>query len=211
MISHRHRCIFVHVPKAGGTSIENLIWPAPAERSEADLWMGFVDRYHNRYQTGGLQHLLATQIRSEVGDQVFADYFKFAIVRNPWDRVISQFVYMRRREDLREFVGMRADDGLKTYLELISRTEHVQWMPQLCFTHDTHGLPLLDYVGRFERFDESVRHILDQLGIAARPIPHAMKGSRGRYQDYYDAESRERVAAMYADDIRIFGYQFDAD
>lgn len=67
MISHTRRCIFVHIPKTGGTSVENLIWPMP--RTANDLWMGFRDNYHNKYQTGGLQHLLATQIRSEVGSR----------------------------------------------------------------------------------------------------------------------------------------------
>ena len=62
-----------------------MIWPSPELRSVDDLWMGFVDKYHNKYQTGGLQHLLAKQIRTEVGSVTFDSYFSFSIVRNPWD------------------------------------------------------------------------------------------------------------------------------
>ena len=67
MISHEKKCIFIHIPKCGGTSVEDVIWPKEQGRTEDDLWMGFVSRFENKYQTGGLQHLLACQVREEVG------------------------------------------------------------------------------------------------------------------------------------------------
>lgn len=206
MISHAHRCIFVHIPKTGGTSIEDLIWPGP--RTTDDLWMGFVDRYHNKYQTGGLQHLLASQIRQEVGAGIFSRYYKFSIVRNPWDRAVSQFVFMDTRDDLRDFLGMKQGDGLKKYAELISKKRHVQWEPQVNFVRDADGEPLLDYIGRYETFSASVFNALSAIGIKANAIPHRKKGQRGPYQGYYDAESREMIGTLYAADIEAFGYRF---
>ena len=131
MISHRHKCIFVHIPKCGGTSLENVIWPEP--RSPSDLWMGFISKFHNKYQTGGLQHLLAIQIREEVGSDIFNQYFKFTIVRNPWDKAVSQFFYMRQRPDLREYLEMKENDPFKTYLQLTGKKLHVQWEKQYKF------------------------------------------------------------------------------
>ena len=213
MISCEHRCIFIHIPKTGGSSLENLIWPETPERPRRveDLWMGFVDKFHNKYQTGGLQHLTARLVRQEVGETVFDRYFKFAFVRNPWDKVISQFTFMQKRKDLRSFIGMGQRDCLKRYLELIARKPHVQWLPQIDFLYDEDGSCMVDYIGRFEQFPTSVEHILRRLALPAGAIPHEKRGARGRYQDYYDAESQAMVEALYAADIERFGYCFDAE
>jgi hypothetical protein len=210
MISHVHRCIFVHIPKTGGTSIENIVWPRPEQRTSGDLWMGFIDKYHNKYQTGGLQHLLARHIRTEIGTARFEGYFKFTVVRNPWDKAVSQYAYMSERQDLREFIGMREGDSFKRYLELIGTRGHVQWEPQLAFVNDLDGNSIVDYVGRFERFSESVRHVLDRIGVDCPQIPHEARSKREPYQTYYDRESMEMVGSLYKADIEAFGYTYEA-
>lgn len=176
------------------------------ERTTADLWMGFQDKYHNRYQTGGLQHLHAGQIKSEVGAEVFNRYFKFSMVRNPWDKAVSQFRYMAKRDDLREFLGMKPNDCFKRYLELISKKTHVQWEPQVRFVFDDAGNSLVDYIGRFESFAESVGVVMDQIGLSVSRIPHANKSRRNAIEDDYDGESMEIVGALYAEDVKAFGY-----
>ncbi len=170
--------------------------------------MGFVDKYHNKYQTGGLQHLLAKQIRSEVGPEVFAAYYKFTIVRNPWDRAVSQFASMAEREDLRDFIGMKRRDCFKAYLSLIAKRRHVQWEPQVSFLNDAEGRLLVDYIGRFETFAESVFQVLGRLGMQLTSIPHTQKGDRRPYASYYDDESREIIAEIYRQDVETFGYSF---
>jgi hypothetical protein len=206
MISHRHQCIFVHIPKTGGTSIDSLLWPDIRKRTTTELWMGFKDKYHNKYQTGGLQHLHADQIKSEVGSEIFNGYFKFSIVRNPWDKAVSQFRYMAKRDDLREYLGMKPNDCFKRYLELISKKTHVQWEPQVRFVLDDAGNSMVDYIGRFESFTESVGTVMNRIGLDVSKIPHANKSRRSATQDEYDSESREIVGTLYAEDVKAFGY-----
>lgn len=208
MVSHKYKCIFVHIPKAGGTSIEQLIWPSLNDRSEATLWMGFIDKYNNKYQTGGLQHLFATQIRQELGEVVFSKYFKFTMVRNPWDKIVSQYVFMKKRKDLREFIGMETDDGFKTYLALIQKHTHVQWDSQYKFILDTNGEQLVDFIGRFENFNDEVYKVLDSINIKTKKIPHIKKSTRSNYRDYYDEESKEIVSHIYKKDIELLDYSF---
>lgn len=209
MISHKFKCIFVHIPKCGGSSVEDVIWPNKEDRTESNLWMGFVSKFENKYQTGGLQHLLAQQIRQEVGPEVFSDYFKFTMVRNPWDKAVSQFTYMQKRKDLRDDIGMRKNDEFKTYLSLIKKTRHVQWMPQHFFVMSDEGEVLVDFIGRFERFEDDIHAILKKLHIdSVENIPHRKKSLRSHYRDYYDSESQEMVREMYKLDVLAFDYDF---
>jgi len=210
VISHDKKCIFIHIPKCGGTSVEDVLWPKEQGRTEEDLWMGFVSRFKNKYQTGGLQHLLAWQVREEVGRDVFRAYYKFAFVRNPWDRVVSQFAYMQRRPDLMDYVGMTSNTEFKAYLELIRLKEHVQWMPQVQFLLDHDGSLLVDRIGRLESFNEDCAQIFDDIGLTLDQLPgHANRSKRQAFQYYYsDSEAVEVVADMFAEDISFLGYEF---
>lgn len=209
MISHEHRCIFIHIPKTGGTSLENLIWPAE-QHDEAHLARGFVDEFHNRYQTGSLKHLLARQVRHAVGAAVFEGCFKFAFVRNPWDRAVSQYAYMATRPDLRRFAGLPDGACFKTWLDRTARRRHVQWEPQIHFLVDEEGQSLVDAIGRFENFDADARRMLAAIGLPHGPLRHDNASERAAYPHYYDAESREIVAERYAADIAAFNYRFEA-
>ena len=210
MISRERQCIFIHIPKTGGTSIEDIIWgPERENRTPDQLWKNLVRPGFNRYQSGGMQHLLATQVRAEVGDDLFNRCFRFAFVRNPWDRAVSQYVYMKQRRDLRRLIGMNRFSSFKTYLNRLKRGTHVQWMEQWRFILDDNGDMLVDFLGRYENFKTDVRKVLDRLAISCDTLPHEKQGRRGPYPQYYDDESRELVADMYARDIQLLGYRFE--
>jgi hypothetical protein len=171
--------------------------------------MGFVEPMRNRYQTGGLQHLLARQIRSEVGVPMFASYFKFSIVRNPWDKVISQWHFMQRRPDLRAYIGL--DDGapLAEYLERTSKIEHVQWIPQVSFVQDANGNELVDFIGRFETLEADAQHIFARIGVSCPLLPRRNASERiSEYRCYFNVDTCSAVARIYAADIERFGYSF---
>jgi hypothetical protein len=196
----------VHIPKCGGSSIEDILWTGV--RNESDLWMGFISKYENKYQTGGLQHLYAEQIRNEVGQDIFNEYFKFSFVRNPWDKAVSQFSYMKKREDLREYIGMDENDTFKKYLELICVKPHVQWSPQFKFITDSSGQAMVDFVGKFENFEQDALDVMRKLGLSVQKIPHTNKSEHRPYSEYYDSESIEMVRSIYQVDIEMFNYSF---
>jgi hypothetical protein len=72
---------------------------------------------------------------------------------------------------------------------------------------DESGSLLVDFVGRFESLETDFKTICDKVGITAN-LPHINKSDRTAYQDYYDAETRDLTARLYAEDIERFGYTF---
>ena len=147
--------------------------------------------------------------RTEVGAETFDSYFKFSIVRNPWDRLISQYTYMRQRPDLRSYIGMESDAPLAEYLERIAEIEHVQWMPQVSFIQDAKGRDMTDFIGRFETLEADMQHVFARIGTNCPRLPRMNVSEREReYRCYFDAATCLTVARMYAADIEHFGYTF---
>ncbi len=217
MISHPHKCIFIHIPKNGGASIEQLIW-LDNERTEENLWMGFVSSQRNQYQTGALQHLFAENVLKAVGEKVYNEYFTFSMVRNPWDRAVSQYIYLFTRPDLQHFIGANHRTTFEEYLELTLLTPHVHWQPQFMFLTNDAGESMVDYVGRFENYETSVKEIMakvhgkqERQGGSGLIIPHKNKSKREPYWMYYNEVTREAVASIYQEDIQRYGYTFNEE
>lgn len=215
MISVEKKCIFVHIPKTGGTSIENAIWgPDWSQRTTAQLWMGNIRPGFNKYQSGGLQHLLAKQIRAEVGNERFEEFYKFAFVRNPWDKTVSQFLYLKTRPMLMKFLGLNRWSTFGTYVKGLPKKfdMHVQSFDQRRFLFDETGTQLVDFVGKFERLQTDFEIVAGAIGLADSRLPHALKSKKRKpYQRYYNRITANIIASLYAQDIETFGYDFDDD
>lgn len=162
----------------------------------------------NRYQTGGLQHLTACLIRGVVGEDIFDAYLTFAIVRNPFDKLVSQYaLMMERRPDLRARLGLDDTATFDEYVRALAQgPEHVQWMAQHRFVYDGSAL-IVDRLLRFERYAQDVGKLLDELGRRA-PLPHVHASSHREYRSYYARQTRLLAQRLYAHDVERFGYAF---
>ncbi|MDO6745689.1 sulfotransferase family 2 domain-containing protein [Gilvimarinus sp. 1_MG-2023] len=224
MISNKYKCIFVHIPKVAGQSIEhfflnhhNLSWE---ERATMLL------RYNSDPKKGPerLAHLTASEYVdcSYLSEAEFNNYYKFSFVRNPWARIVSEFNYRNYHKSMsfREFVTTGLPDK-SNYSDVF---RHL--MPQYDFLHDDKGNLLVDFVGRFENLQADFDYVAAQLGFNETLLPHINssnklslikkfnifkrnKNRKGRcYSEYYDEVSRNIVDKMYAKDIEAFGYNF---
>jgi len=138
----------------------------------------------------------------------FDKMFKFTIVRNPWDRAVSAFHYLRNTgaecvgsdENFSEFVKTRfRKDSIK-----IDRHFHHQY-PNAEF----NGKVFVDFIGRFERINEDWSIIAKKID-ASPDLPHENKSVHKPYQHYYDdKEVFEIVSEVYRRDIELFEYSYE--
>jgi hypothetical protein len=138
-----------------------------------------------------------------IDDAYFARTFTFTVVRNPFDRVVSAFHYLRDRCAGREFNEFVVD-----VLGREGTSFDPHFAPQADgLLHD--GALLVDHVGRFETLDRSWREIAARIDAPA-VLPHRGRSERAAsYAGYYGDEGRRVVERLYHDDLTLFGYAFD--
>ncbi|MEM7474693.1 MAG: sulfotransferase family 2 domain-containing protein [Planctomycetota bacterium] len=185
------QAIFIHVPKCAGTSILTLFEGVYPEH--VPYWK-FQEKDANRFES----------------------YFKFAFVRNPWDRLVSAYEFLKaggmnegdRRwakwaladyPDFESFVlGWLTQDNIETKIHFI---------PQHHFLWDSDGQLQVDFLGRYEMFSRDSAAIQQRLK-SDHQIPHLNPSKRRDYSSYYSPESAAKVSEVYARDIELFDYQF---
>ena len=227
MICRPYQCLFVHIPKAAGQSIEqyfmdrlNLDW----EKDRDQLLLG--DNPDRSCGTEKLAHLSAEEyVRcGHVEPAEFESLFKFSFVRNPFERIVSEYRYRNylRHRSFRDFVlnrlpGKGWDDQYR----------HV--MPQYDMLHDAREHLLVDFVGRFENLEADFAEVCRRIGTAGTPLRHRNRSDKwtrklkrharnlmyqngenhkSGYRAFYDTETREAVSRLYQRDIETFGYRF---
>jgi len=200
MISHAKKFIFVHIGKNGGRSIDSVL-----------------RRYAEKFITH--QHILDI-----IKDGSIDDYFKFAFVRNPWDRCVSRYHYVKNKSvrgkayhntTFRDFV-FNKNDRFKLSAGFIRHSprlvkvyeEKSPFEQQLDWISDENGKILADFIGRFENIQEDFDIVCDKIGIPREKLPHKNKSKHKHYTEYYDEETKEVVARRYVKDIEFFKYKF---
>lgn len=202
MIIHSRRLVFVHIQKTGGNSICTAL-DAPTVCPE--------------------KHFLAYELRELYGADVWQSYFKFAFVRNPWDRLVSWWAMIdANRATLstgtppnrfQRFVLERAttfEEFLANCDEEIVDEDGPKWIyrNQMDYLTDLLGQRIVDFVGRFERLPQDYALIAEKIQGGLPPLPHVNQSKHRHYSDYYTPALVEKVARRYRRDIDAFGYVF---
>lgn len=200
MISFQKQFLFVHIPKTAGNSIQSILRDYSEDeivalRGEQDGIERFGLRNPN-YKVR--KHSTLAEYRMALGEEQFGPLYKFACVRNPWDRMVSY--YFRPTRDL---MSWNRKEFKKMILNAFSVVDYLR------LAEEEDPFRNVDYVMRFETLADDFRHVCAALDIPAAPLPQYNRSSREHYAKYYDDELRELVRKRFAPEIERFGYTFD--
>jgi hypothetical protein len=149
----------------------------------------------------------------------WGEYYKFAVVRNPWDRVVSEFCWRNSRTETRpwclaQMIPPATFGAFIGYCawRINDPAAHHDWywphaQPQHMFVTDDNGEAILDDVFRFENLDVVVDELRERMKLPLE-LPKHNATPRKDYREFYDANSIKRVRELYAKDIDMFEYEF---
>ena len=236
ILSHEYQFLFIKTAKTAGTSLEialskycgpeDIITPiserdeevrrelgyraaqhylkAKAEYGISDYWRQFrkkrpIKTFYN--------HTPAQDVHDRIPKEVWDNYFKFAVVRNPYDRAVSRFFWRHTRKDK----GLSKEDFRKFLLknpEALARNREKT---------KVDGQVGMDFMVRYENFEEDLAEVSRRIGLPGNlyeDLKHlnAKKGHRPKgtsAQELFSGfdEGIELIERVCADDIREFGYR----
>lgn len=155
--------------------------------------------------------------RISYNDLLESDLFKFAFVRNPWDRLVScyhdKIFRWRSSQSISPHFGVPTDWNFEQF---------VSWVVSLSdgdeFYNDPHFIPqhlvlcragrvVVDFVGRFERLADDWRSVSLRFGLGKLPFKNARPHQH--YSHYFSGRLKVLTDQFYEDDIRLFDYRFE--
>lgn len=208
MICETHRILFLHIPKTGGTTVERMIWPNHAVSTEADYstLCGWDDR------CGWLNHLTMAQISDRCPYHDLAEYLVFTLVRNPWDRLVSEFHWKSSMS------GLQIPFCEYVRLLYFGETEAIQQYYRSPIAFEQHMRPQADYclestegvveILRYEHFEHEVLRTLGKCRVRIEPLPRIRASVHAHYTHYYNGRTIDMVGNIYHDDVERFGYRY---
>ena len=190
----RHQCIFIHIPKCAGNSIsKSLFATSTTHRTALDYQLIYSPKEY--------------KVR-----------FKFTFVRNPWDRLVSAY-YFLKGGGLNQQDMAWSNQHLSKFNTFDSfvcqwvnknnvRTGWVHFRPQYLFICNAlTKSSQIDFIGRYESLNRDFQYVARRLSIPAELVHlNAARAIRPAYHTFYTPKTWQIVAKAYSEDIQLFGY-----
>lgn len=214
---------FIHIPKCAGVSVEmfflerdglklkpkHIVGQLTDEQRAKYRHGDYLQKTQNVTLNGPAQHFTGPQARKYVPE--YNDCYSFAIVRNPWDRMVSEFLWqqqtLRKPVTFKDVVNSTMKD-----LEQNGREASPHSLPQWMFTHNDKGDQVVKEIFRMEKLDDMVARInakFPNLNMKLKKANATNRSDKKDYKQYYNDDLKSKVDEMFAKDIEIFKYSYD--
>jgi hypothetical protein len=205
IISQTHKFVFAAIPKTGTHAVRRALREhmGRADMEQVGLFVQRKLPIPALAQIGH-GHIALAELRPHVNPDAWNAFFKFAFVRNPFDRFVSYCAFVTRDD------GEFARDPQAVMRDILAQppNDHILFKPQHIFVTDAAGALLTDYVGRVETMQQSYDEIAARIGIPSTTLEKVNATDRDDYRRYFDDALIEGVAKLYARDLELFGYEF---
>ncbi len=207
-----YKFIYFFIPKNGCTTFKKHLLNSIGEEN----YLGPIHKFNFSF---------APIEQVNVG---YPNYMKFAIVRNPWSRLVSCYnnkirslgftngfflngVHRGFRRFGELFYGdMPFNEFVDAVCSIPDSKADGHFISQLYWLTDFSGELLPNYIGRLENLDIAIEDIHQKTGLSLYNMEHKNKSRISTpYTEYYDENLKEKVREKFAVDIEVFGYEFE--
>ncbi len=202
-VSDSRKLVFVHIQKTGGITVHRLL-----QQQIPDIRIIDAEVARHAFAIRGMKTL-----------DDWDERFKFAFVRNPWDRLVSWYSMVANSQKARNELWWYVHENSSTFEEFIHNcTDEIEIAEgvyysftynQLDYVTDENGNLIVDFIGRLENFEEDIHEVFDRIGVELEAIPHNNRSKHEHYSTFYTPETEMIVRERFKRDIEYFGYEFE--
>jgi hypothetical protein len=200
VICHQKRCIFIHIPKTAGTSIEHFI------KDNNKNHLELIGVLNNR----SMQHYTAQELKN-IYPVVYNNYYKFSIVRNPYERLLSEY-YWTPVPDLGFKSGRNKADFLYHVIDIVKNNKYNENIyydhlaPQYSFICNNKKQLVIDQLFKYEDLEWVSSYLKKKLEIES-DFPYLNKSKSLIKKDDWTPNQKEKIYKLYKNDFLLFGYK----
>jgi len=205
-INHKYQIIFIHIPKIAGTSIEVFF-----NMQKKELFYGDFYQYNNGFSTAS-QHLTPLALKEKISPDTFNNYFKFTFVRNPYDRIISEYYYKRiNNQNLISYNDFTY--WLNNFLHKID-SDHKLPQYKYVYDHTNNTDKLINFIGKYENLSHDFNKILKLINYREDNLKLGKHYDSNNFLNVpklnkdklLTKENRDKIIDTYKLDFELFSY-----
>lgn len=213
ILSSGRRYVFIHIPKTAGTSLALAL---ESRAMKDDIMLGDTPKARRRrHRVKGMptrgrlwKHSTLADIEGLVDQDVLNGLYAFTLVRNPWDRVVSYYHWLREQQFNHSSVTLAQTQNFADFVTQPQIRASFRNTPAGHYMRGSDGVEHCDAFIRIEKFEQDAAGLVDHLGFDLKLEISNTSDRKPDFRAYYTDKTAEAIAECCAADIQRFGYVF---